>query len=144
MVNKENFGYTDRRCSIGFAFTEKHRGTGFPAKVVAHFQQYLFTKMDRLELVAEVDKKNARSIRFLEKMGYEEGDHLFGEDDGWVDPVKAKQGGKKYISPNFYYHLFRSKQARGRMVKYEKRGIKKYREQREKWVYLGDGKWKMP
>jgi len=68
--SKETGGLRNRRCSIGYAFGKKVRGSSIPQKVIRHFQDYLFSKMNLLYLTAEVHKKNVRSIRFLEGLGY--------------------------------------------------------------------------
>ncbi|MEK7256534.1 MAG: GNAT family protein, partial [Bacteroidota bacterium] len=70
--SRETYGYQNRKCSIGYAFAQKFRGTGLPQKIMQHFHKYLFGKMNRLLLLAMVDKDNTRNIRFLEKLGYED------------------------------------------------------------------------
>ncbi len=68
--SKETEDWRNRRCYIGYIFGKKMRGSGNPQKILRHFQNYLFTKMDLLYVSASVDCKNVRSIRFLEGLGY--------------------------------------------------------------------------
>ncbi|MEN0046140.1 MAG: GNAT family protein [Bacteroidota bacterium] len=94
----ENYNYHHRRCAIGYAFTKSVRGTGLPLQIVPYFQQFLFQKMNLLLQFALVNKANHRSIRFLEKLGFEE--QIFEED-----------------SKNRWFESYRSKKARAMVMK---------------------------
>jgi RimJ/RimL family protein N-acetyltransferase len=101
----ENYGYQHRKCSVGYAFAAAYRGTGLPLLIMQHFQAYLFQKMNRLLLMASVDKGNVRSIRFLEKLGYEERTADFMDDD------EEDHEPKKELE-NRYFELYRSRRTR--------------------------------
>ena len=114
--SRENFGYNHRKCAMGFAFAENHRGAGLPLRAVQYFQEFLFRKMDRLYLTASVKRGNLRSIAFLKKLGFRE------TRLDW----EAEHPGKE-PPEEVYLENFRSPQARGRVRNYWKRMEEKYR-----------------
>lgn len=71
-VSRETWALNHRRCSIGYVVAENFRGSGLAAEAVRALQDHLFKSLDMLTLLAMPDKQNERSIRFLEKLGYEE------------------------------------------------------------------------
>ncbi len=131
----ENYGFQHRQCSIGYAFAQPLRGTGLPQQIMLHFQEYLFHKMDRLLLMASVDKGNARSIRFLEKLGYEErtSDYFDDEDD---KPQKVLE--------NHHFELYRSRRTRSRVLAYRKKSDEEYKSWRATWIKNPDGSFTIP
>lgn len=98
-LSHENFCYSHRKAFIGFAIAEKFRGNGYAVEAVQHFQNYIFTKLNKLWIVANTKKDNLRCIHFLKKLNYEEKNAFYGSEKEW------------------YFHLFRSKKARGMIHK---------------------------
>ena len=132
--SKETGGFSNRRCSIGYAFGEKVRGSGIPQKVLRHFQNYLFTKMNRLYLTASVDLKNVRSIRFLEGLGYSE-----------YPPELEWEPAEERIEPkNVQLELFRSVRTKNKVTTYRKESAEEYRTWRSSWIKQPDGSYKIP
>jgi RimJ/RimL family protein N-acetyltransferase len=135
--SRENYGFQHRQCSVGYAFVKTVRGTGLPQRVMLHFQAYLFQKMNRLLLMASVDKDNTRSIRFLEKLGYEEctSDYIDNDDED-DKPRKAPL--------NRYFELYRSQRTRNRVLAYRKKSSEEYKAWRATWVKNPDGSYTIP
>ncbi len=131
--SQEKFGYAHRKCAIGYAFAKKFRGSGLPFHTVKYFQDFLFTKMDRLFLTASVDRKNLRSIHFLKKLGHAEYHCEYEGEAPRKEPPKE-----------LYFELFRSARAKSNVVKYRKKAEKEYREWKSKWVKNEDGSWTVP
>ncbi len=98
-LSKEQISFRHRSCTIGFLVGEQYRGTGIAQEAVQHLQQYLFTKMNMLYLLAYTKDKNQRSQRFLKKLGYED------------VTLRYAGGGKSY------FHLYRSKRAKSMVRK---------------------------
>ena len=69
--SKENYAHRHRWCTIGFMMGAAFRGTGVAQEAVQQLQSYLFQKMNMLYILAYTKNDNLRSIRFLEKLGYE-------------------------------------------------------------------------
>jgi RimJ/RimL family protein N-acetyltransferase len=131
----ENFGFQHRKCSVGYAFAEKFRGTGLPRQIMLHFQDYLFKKMDRLLLMACVEKENTRSIRFLEKLGYEERTSDYHDDE---EDRPRKEPEHRYLE------LYRSRRTRNRIHAYRKKSAEDYRAWRATWIKNPDGSYTIP
>lgn len=107
--SKETGGLSNRRCSIGYIFGKEMRGSGMPQKVIRHFQDFLFTKMNLLYLSATVDCKNLRSIRFLEGLGYLPMPAII----QWESEEEKEEGESKTV----IMELFRSKRAQNKINK---------------------------
>ncbi|GEM_PF-1806562 len=132
--SKESGEFTQRRCSIGYAFGKAVRGSGIPQKVVQHFQNYLFTKWKMLYLTASVKKENIRSIRFLKGLDYIE------------RPPEPNEEGEeeKYVSDTIILDLFRSKRTQNKVHAYWEKSAKEYLTWRATWVKQPDGSYKIP
>ncbi len=111
--SKERYGFSDRKCEVGYAFAEKFRGTELPKQAMHHFQQYLFRQMDRLILLATPDKNNVRSCRFLEKLGWEDRSPDY---DYWGD-------GGQYEQKSRFFELYRTPRTRAAVMKYRARSV---------------------
>lgn len=135
--SKENHSYRHRHCMVGFTFSEKFRGTGLPFSAAQHFQDYLFKKMNLLYLVASVDWGNARSDRFLEKLGFEDRSPDYAVED-WENDYQL-------IGPECrYFERYRSAQARGRILNERKKAAEGHAEWRSRWIKNPDGTWTIP
>lgn len=132
--NKESGEYTQRRCSIGYAFGRAVRGSGIPQKVVQHLQKYLFTKWNMLYISASVKKENIRSIRFLKGLGYLERP----PETDWQDE------GKERVSDSVHLDLFRSKRTQNKVYADWIESAKEYAAWRATWVKQADGSYRIP
>jgi RimJ/RimL family protein N-acetyltransferase len=94
-VSRETWGLNNRRCCIGYTIAEKFRGSGLAQNAVRALQTYAFSRLDMLVLLAIPDRRNERSIRFLQRLGYQE------NTDAYVEK-----------GPNRFFELFRSPKAR--------------------------------
>lgn len=79
-VSRETWALNHRRCSIGYAVAENFRGSSLAQEAVRALQDYLFSSHDMLMLLAMPDKANARSVRFLRNLGYEDRTQDYGAD----------------------------------------------------------------
>ena len=77
-VSREQWGLSDRRCSIGYTVAKRFRGTGLAQEAVRALHGYLFERLDKLMLLAMPDRRNERSARFLARLGYEERTEEYG------------------------------------------------------------------
>ncbi len=132
--NKESGEFTQRRCSIGYAFGQAVRGSGIPQKVVQHLQDYLFTKWNMLFLTASVKRENIRSIRFLKGLGYTE---RSAERDWQTDEDKA-------VSSTLILDLFRSKRTQNKIQAQWKQEKKDYLAWHATWIKQPDGSYRIP
>lgn len=60
-----------RRAEIGYSLAREYWGSGFATEAVAAMRDYAFDKLDLIRLEADVDPRNASSIRVLEKLGFQ-------------------------------------------------------------------------
>ncbi|MEM6319860.1 MAG: GNAT family protein [Bacteroidota bacterium] len=132
--SKESGEYTQRQCSIGYAFGASVRGSGIPQKVVRHLQDYLFTKWNRLYLTACVERENARSIRFLRGLGYVE------RPPKEPDPSEPDEGTSDIVCLD----LFRSKRTQNKIHADWVASAKRYAAWRATWVKQADGSYQIP
>ena len=132
--SKESGEFTQRRCSIGYAFGQSVRGSGIPQKVVQHLQHYLFTKWNMLYLTASVKRKNIRSIRFLKGLGYIERPL---EKDEQTNEEGA-------VSDTIHLDLFRSKRTQNKIQAYWEESTESYLAWKVTWVKQPDGSYKIP
>ncbi len=132
--NKESGEFTQRNCSIGYAFGQTVRGSGIPQKVVRHLQNYLFTKWNMLYLTASVKRENIRSIRFLKGLDYIERPL---ETDWQADEDNA-------VSDTLVLDLFRSKRTQNKMHTLWEQEKKEYQAWRATWVKQPDGSYIIP
>ncbi len=132
--NKESGEFTQRSCSIGYAFGETVRGSGIPQKVVRHLQNYLFTKWNMLYLTAAIKRENSRSIRFLKRLGYIERP---AEKDWETEEDKV-------VSSTIILDLFRSKRTQNRIQSQWEQEKKDYIAWRATWIKQADGSYIIP
>lgn len=67
---------THRRAEIGYALRRAHWGQGLASEAVATLIQFAFGTLDLHRLEADVDPRNKRSLRLLERLGFEREGHL--------------------------------------------------------------------
>ena len=132
--NKESGEFTQRSCSIGYAFGKAVRGSGIPQKVVQHLQNYLFTKWNMLYLTASVKRENVRSIRFLKGLGYIERP---AERDWETEEDKI-------VSSTIILDLFRSKRTQNKIQTQWEKDAKAYSAWRATWIKQPDGSYIIP
>lgn len=60
-----------RRAEIGYALGREHWGRGFMARALPLLLDFAFGELDLNRIEADVDPRNARSIRSLERLGFE-------------------------------------------------------------------------
>lgn len=75
---------------FGFMLRRDHWGRGFAAEAARGFVSYAFAELGRDHLTADVDPRNAASLRLLERLGFSvtgtaERTFLLGEE--WCDSV---------------------------------------------------------
>ncbi len=66
-----HFSGMHQRCEIGFALRQTHWGKGLASEVLAAMIEFVFTTLDLHRIEADVDPRNARSLRLLERFGFE-------------------------------------------------------------------------
>ena len=59
------------RAEIGFALRQTHRGKGFGSETVQAIVEFAFTTLGLHRIEADVDPRNDRSLRLLERFGFE-------------------------------------------------------------------------
>lgn len=75
---------------IGFIFNPDYWGKGFASETVSALIDYGFNKKQLMNITADVDPRNERSIRLLEGLGFVETHReskTFKVGDQWVDSV---------------------------------------------------------
>ena len=79
-----------RRAEIGFAIGRAHWGRGMAREAVARLLAFAFDRLDLHRLEAEVDPRNERSLRLMERLGFQrEGlrRERYLDEDGMQDAV---------------------------------------------------------
>src|SRR5262245_41635177 len=66
-----HFSDMHQRCEIGFALRQTHWGKGLGGEVLAAMIDFVFTTLDLYRIEADVDPRNARSLKLLERYGFE-------------------------------------------------------------------------
>ena len=67
---------THRRAEIGFALGRRHWGKGFAAEAVGALITFAFEQLNLHRLEADVDPRNDRSLRLLERQGFKREGYL--------------------------------------------------------------------
>ena len=80
-ISRETWALNHRRCSIGYAIASGHRKSGIAHEAVTALEAYLFHTFDMLMILAYPQRENERSIRFLQRRGYEERTEEYFERD---------------------------------------------------------------
>ena len=62
---------THRRCEIGFAIGKQHWGQGIASEAVVRLIRFAFEELDLYRIEADVDPRNERSLRLLERHGFQ-------------------------------------------------------------------------
>ena len=65
-----------RRAELGFALARAHWGRGYIAEALPALVSFAFKTLDLHRLEADVDPRNERSIRAIERLGFEREGHL--------------------------------------------------------------------
>ena len=71
-----NINAAHRRAEIGFAVAREHWGTGLGSEAVQLLIGFAFGTLDLHRLEADVDPQNARSLRLLERQGFQREGYL--------------------------------------------------------------------
>jgi [ribosomal protein S5]-alanine N-acetyltransferase len=66
-----HFEHAHRRCEVGFALARKRWGRGEASRAVAAVLEFAFDVLDLHRLEADVDPRNSRSLRLLERLGFQ-------------------------------------------------------------------------
>jgi RimJ/RimL family protein N-acetyltransferase len=61
---------TSKRAEIGYALGREHWGRGLMARALPRLLDFAFDELDLRRIEADVDPRNARSIRSLERLGF--------------------------------------------------------------------------
>jgi RimJ/RimL family protein N-acetyltransferase len=59
-----------RRCEIGYALGRRHWGRGYVAEALPAVLRFAFGTLDLHRIEADVDPRNERSLRSLERLGF--------------------------------------------------------------------------
>ena len=60
-----------QRCEIGFALRQTHWGKGLGSEAIAAIIEFAFETMNLHRIEADVDPRNDRSLRLLERFGFQ-------------------------------------------------------------------------
>jgi ribosomal-protein-alanine N-acetyltransferase len=71
-----NFDFTHRRAEVGYALGRAHWGGGYIQEALHALLGYAFEVLDLHRLEADVDPRNAASIRTLERLGFQREGYL--------------------------------------------------------------------
>ena len=71
-----HFSMTHQRSEIGFALLQKRWGNGLGSEAVTAVIEFAFGTMDLHRIEADVDPRNERSLRLLERLGFRREGHL--------------------------------------------------------------------
>jgi [ribosomal protein S5]-alanine N-acetyltransferase len=66
-----SFSLEHRRAEIGFALGRRHWGQGYAGEALPALLDHAFGALDLRRIEADVDPRNARSIRALERLGFQ-------------------------------------------------------------------------
>ncbi len=66
-----NLDFNHRRAEIGYALGREHWGHGYMNEALMTLLKYAFESLDLHRIEADVDPRNAASIRTLEKLGFQ-------------------------------------------------------------------------
>ena len=65
-----HFEPVHRRCELGFALARNRWGRGEASRAVAAVVEFAFSVLDLHRIEADVDPRNSRSLRLLERLGF--------------------------------------------------------------------------
>jgi ribosomal-protein-alanine N-acetyltransferase len=71
-----NFDFTHRRAEVGYALGRAHWGNGYIQEALHVLLDYAFEELDLHRIEADVDPRNAASIRTLERLGFQREGYL--------------------------------------------------------------------
>lgn len=71
-----NFDFTHRRAEVGYALGRAHWGHGYIQEALHALLDYAFGVLDLHRIEADVDPRNAASIRTLERLGFQREGYL--------------------------------------------------------------------
>jgi ribosomal-protein-alanine N-acetyltransferase len=66
----------NRRAEIGYALGREHWGNGYMQEALSALLNYSFSELNLHRMEADVDPRNAASIRMLEKLGFRQEGYL--------------------------------------------------------------------
>ena len=69
-VTLVNFDFTHRRAEVGYALGRAHWGNGYIREALNALLAYAFEELGMHRIEADVDPRNAASIRTLERLGF--------------------------------------------------------------------------
>jgi len=69
-VTLHNLDFNNRRAEIGYALGREHWGQGYMSEALMGMLRYAFEVLDLNRLEADVDPRNAASIKTLERLGF--------------------------------------------------------------------------
>jgi RimJ/RimL family protein N-acetyltransferase len=87
----------NRRAELGYALGREHWGKGYMQEALRALLDYSFNELNLHRLEADVDPRNASSIRTLEKLGFRQ--------EGYLRERWLVGGG---IQDSLFYGLLRS------------------------------------
>ena len=71
-----NFDFTHRRAEVGYALGRAHWGNGYIQEALHALLAYAFGELGLHRIEADVDPRNAASIRTLERLGFQREGYL--------------------------------------------------------------------
>lgn len=66
-----NLDFDNRRCELGYALGRAHWGNGYMQEALNATLDFAFGVLDMRRIEADVDPRNAASIRMLERLGFQ-------------------------------------------------------------------------
>ncbi len=88
-LSKETLNDNHKRCTIGFATTEKHREKYYTLEAIQTFKEAIFNQLDKNYILSYTTKENIATIELLQRAGFQKSEQ---------DYIH-----KEYV----YYELFR-------------------------------------
>lgn len=90
-LSKETLNNNHKRCTIGFATTEKHREQYYTLEAIENFKEAIFNQLDKNYILSYTTKENVATIELLQRAGFQK------SEEDYIH--------KEYV----YYELFRQK-----------------------------------
>jgi RimJ/RimL family protein N-acetyltransferase len=75
-VTLHNLAFDHRRAEIGYALGREHWGKGYMNEALTAVLRYAFEELDLHRIEADVDPRNAASIKTLERLGFQREGYL--------------------------------------------------------------------
>ncbi len=71
-MSRETFNDNHKKCMIGFNTNNAFRRKYYTSEAVQQLKKHIYEHFGRNKIIANVDKKNTASKKFLEKLGFKE------------------------------------------------------------------------